>query len=391
MRSFWTVLSTLVLPAALTVSAQADSGRVSLVKTPGGGIQPQAVVDARGTIHLLYFAGPPAAGDLYYSRSREATAMAFEPAVRVNSQPGSAIAVGTIRGGQLALGKAGRVHVAWNGTTAAQPANPIKGSPMLYARSKTVGDALGFEPQRNLMTRTFGLDGGGSVAADPEGNVYVGWHGRTADAADGEAGRRFWLARSADDGATFDAEAPALPRSTGACACCGTRLLAGPGGAVFALYRAAVAGVDRDMMLLTSHDHGAHFQAQALEPWRIAACPMSSEFLVASPRGVFAAWETQGKVAFSRVDLEAGTASTRTAPPGGGDRKHPALAVSAAGETLLVWAEGTGWQRGGTLAWRVFDPSGRPTREAGRLDQGIPVWGLPAVVPRPDGGFVIFH
>ena len=29
------------------------------------------------------------------------------------------------------------------------------------------------------MTRTFHLDGGGTVAADPGGNVYVAWHGGT--------------------------------------------------------------------------------------------------------------------------------------------------------------------------------------------------------------------
>ena len=42
-----------------------------------------------------------------------------------------------------------------------------------------------FEPQRNLMQETFALDGGGSVAADAEGNVYVAWHGSAKGSAKG--------------------------------------------------------------------------------------------------------------------------------------------------------------------------------------------------------------
>lgn len=41
------------------------------------------------------------------------------------------------------------------------------GEPMLYSRSNDSGTA--FEPERNLMTRTFGLDGGGIIAADSTG------------------------------------------------------------------------------------------------------------------------------------------------------------------------------------------------------------------------------
>lgn len=384
------LLSVLCVLVAASVPARGDTGRVTLVKTPDGGIQPQAVVDAQGTIHLLYFKGTPAAGDLYLTRSSGESAAGFaQPPVRVNSQPGSAIATGTIRGGQMALGRGGRIHIAWNGSASARPANPIKGSPMLYARTDESGRA--FEPQRNLMTRTSGLDGGGSLAADGSGHVFVAWHGRAADAPEGEAGRRLWVARSADDGATFAPEQPALPRMTGACACCGTKALADSNGTLYTLYRAASEHVNRDLMLLWSSDHGEHFEAKSLEPWRIAACPMSSESLVEAPSGVFAAWETQGKVAFARIDPRTHEVSAPAGPPGGGDRKHPSLAVNARGETLLVWAEGTGWQRGGSLAWRVFDSSGRPTREAGRLERGIPVWSLPAAVARPDGRFLIIH
>jgi hypothetical protein len=260
---------------------------------------------------------------------------------------------------------------------------------MLYTRSDEARTA--FEPQCNLMQRTFGLDGGGTVAADSAGNVYVGWHGRTAQAAEGEAGRAFWFARSRDDGATFAPEERALAGPTGACACCGTRALADSRGIVYALYRAATANVDRDMILLTSRDHGAHFESDPLQPWRVTTCPMSSETLVESGSAVLAAWETKGQVFFSRIDSATLKPSPPSSPPGTGNRKHPAVAANAQRETILVWTEDTGWQRGGSLAWRIFDGLGRATRTMGRIDSGVPVWGLATVVARPDGGFTIIH
>jgi hypothetical protein len=374
------------------ISQPAEAGgrqnRVAVITTPDGGIQPQAVADDAGVVHLIYFKGEPGGGDLFYVRSKPGTTD-FSTAIRVNSQPSSAIAAGTIRGGQLALGRDGRVHVAWNGSQDAIPPNPIKGVPMLYARLNKNRDA--FEPQRNLMHRTFYLDGGGSIGADKQGNVYVAWHATSANASEGEAGRRLWVAHSRDDGATFAHEDPALETATGACGCCGTKALVDRRGTLYVLYRAAKGNIERDMMLVTSRDRGARFQAASLQPWPVSTCPMSSESLFETPAGVLAAWETKGQVAYARVDPKSLVASAPISPPGGGNRKHPALAANADGEIIIVWAEDTGWQRGGSLAWRIFDRSGQATRELGRVNDGIPVWSLPAVVALPDGRFVIIH
>jgi hypothetical protein len=377
-----------MFPVRTSAGGEGERPRVEVIRTPDGGIQPQAVIDAAGTIHLVYFKGDPAGGNLFYVSSK-ATPIDFSRPIRVNSQPDSAVAIGTIRGAQIALGKEGRVHVAWNGSQKARPSNPIKGSPMLHARSDESRSA--FEKERNLMQRTFGLDGGGTIAADSAGNVFVGWHGRTTDAPEGEAGRRMWFARSRDDGATFAPEKPALSRATGACACCGTRALIDSHGTLYALYRAATGNIDRDMILLTARDRGESFEAVSLQPWRVTTCPMSSESLVESGTDVLAAWETRGQVAFARIDSRTLQPSQPISPPGGGNRKHPVVAANAQGETILAWAEDTGWQRGGTLAWRVFDRSGRGTREGGRVEAGISIWGLATVVARPDGGFTIIH
>jgi hypothetical protein len=364
------------------------SPRVSLMKAPEGGIQPQAVIDRTGTVHLVYFKGEPSGGDLFYTRL-EPGKDAFAPPVRVNSQPGSAIAIGTIRGAHIALGRGGRIHVAWNGSGEATPKNSFGSAPMLYSRSDRSG--VTFEPQRNLMRRTFPLDGGGTIAADDKGNVYVAWHGRSEDSEAGEAGRRMWVARSTNDGATFSAEEPAFEKETGACGCCGTRALADHRGRLYMLYRAATEGTGRDMYLLTSGDHGDHFEGRMIHPWKFDACPMSSASLSESGADVLAAWETKEEVYFTRIDSKSRELSTPVKPPGDGRRKHPAVAGNDRGETILVWAEGTGWQKGGALAWRVFDRVGRPTGRNGRVEEGIPVWGLATVVARPDGSFLIVH
>jgi hypothetical protein len=190
----------------------ARAGEIKLVRTPNGGIQPQAVVDDKGTLHLIYFLGDPSAGDIFYVRKSPGQS-GFSAPIRVNSQPGSAIAVGTIRGAQIAVGRKGRVYVSWMGSKTAEPRGPAQATPMLYARLNDRQTA--FEPQRNVMQFAVGLDGGGSVAADNKGNVYVAWHGRGK--VEGEAHRRVWLVRSTDDGATFSREIAVNGDNTGAC------------------------------------------------------------------------------------------------------------------------------------------------------------------------------
>src|SRR5882724_7092599 len=84
-----------------------SSGRIRFHRVPDGGIQPQVAIDERGILHLVYYTGDAHHGDLLYVHSNDFGA-SFSPSLRVNSQPGSAVAAGTIRGAQLALGKAGR-------------------------------------------------------------------------------------------------------------------------------------------------------------------------------------------------------------------------------------------------------------------------------------------
>src|SRR4051812_28890412 len=98
----------------LLAHASVFAGGVQLLRTPGGGIQPQAAVDAQGVVHLIYFTGEPKGGDIFHVR-RERNASEFSKPLPVNHRPRTATAMGTIRGAQLAIGKNGRPHVVWDG------------------------------------------------------------------------------------------------------------------------------------------------------------------------------------------------------------------------------------------------------------------------------------
>jgi hypothetical protein len=408
----------------VTAVAAATRSAVRLVRVPDGGVFPQAQTDARGTIHLTYTKGDPAAADVYYARSTDG-GDTFSPPVRVNREPGGAVVVGTVRGPQMAVGRDGRVHVAWMGSgkaakvaTGAAAADGTKAAgrhtPMWYAR--TTDDGRAFEPERDLVGAHPGLDGGGSVAADRDGNVYVAWHA-PAEPGGGEADRRVWIARSRDDGKTFAPEVAADPTAAGVCACCGMKVAAGDGGAVYVVYRSATEAVHRDVHMVASADHGRTFADVAAHPWEVAQCVMSTAAVAPTADGnavgraggvaagggrsgeAWAAWETRKQIYFARLKApgsrSAGRASdfeVRTVPgEGRGGRRHPSVAAAADGRFCVAWTEGTAWNKGGVVAWQVFGPDGTPVvGEAGRAD-GVPAWGVPAVVVAPDGTFRVLY
>jgi hypothetical protein len=79
------------------------------------------------------------------------------PIRSVNGQEGSAIATGTIRGGHIALGKNGRVHVGWNGSHKADG-------------PKGLGNATSDHARRPGAIPVWGLP---TVVAEPDGRFTI--------------------------------------------------------------------------------------------------------------------------------------------------------------------------------------------------------------------------
>jgi hypothetical protein len=380
---------TIALVSLLQFALANFASTVTVLRAPNGGIQPQAAIASSGVVHLIYYKGKDSAGDIFYVKQNPGE-NTFSKPIQVNSRPGSAMSIGSIRGAQLALGKNDRVHVIWNGGEGAEKPK-IDGkeiTPLVYARFNDAGTA--FEPERNLITYAGGLDGGSSIAADPFGNVYATWHGRAPGAAEGEAGRAVFIARSTDEGKSFRPEMPATREKTGACGCCGMRAFADREGAVCILYRGAAEKVNRDEILLVSPKPGAPFSIVNKHPWVLESCPMSSASITPADHGAVAAWETAGQIFFTSIDPATKSIGKIQSPPGTTKRRHPVAVTNAKGETLVAWTEGTAWAKGGSAVWQIFDSKGAPALEQSRAND-LPTWSLVTACATPDGNFVVIY
>ena len=158
-------------------------------------------------------------------------------------------------------------------------------------------------------------------------------------------------------------------------------------GNIFAFYRAASEKVNRDEILLMSRNKGKDFDIVYRHPWNISTCPMSSASFGVTADRVIAAAETHGKVFFVGVDPKTGKVSEAESTDT--KAKHPALASNAKGEILLAWTEGTGWAKGGSVAWQLYDATGNPTGQRGKVE-GLPAWSLPTVFASRDAFTIVY-
>ena len=376
-RSIITLIAGLLVSLPLLRAADAA---VRVMDVPDGGIQPKLVIDEAGTVHLVYYQGKADGGDLFYVRKERDRG--FTKPIRVNSIPRSAIAVGTIRGAQITVGRNRRPCVVWNSSNVIDEKS--KRPSMFFTRLRDDGD--GFEPQRTI-SGDWSVDGGGAVAADRRGNLHVLWH--SVPAGKTEDDRRVFLKTSTDDGITFHPEAVISPPDRGVCPCCAMQALTDREGNLYVVFRAASNAADRDITLLTSTNRGVSFRHSTVARWRVEGCPMSSMALAERPTGMLVAWETQQQVYFGVIERGAAVVRNITSPPGRApSRKHPAFAPASDGGFLFAWTENTGWQKGGSMAWQSFDAALRPAAERGNAP-GVPVWSFISAYTEAPNRFVI--
>jgi hypothetical protein len=202
------------------------------------------------------------------------------------------------------------------------------------------------------------------------------------------------VATSSDGGKTFASEQP-IPGEPGVCACCGLRAFTTNDESLDVFYR-AVNGAHRDMReaRLTTPDGAGPPGGRSfvLSERETMTCPMSTcTVAYGSKIGQRQAWEDGDGVRYGYL----GSKLVAVAPPGEGHgRKHPAIAIdeSAALHVCLAWTEGMGWQKGGSVAWQVFDGYyNKPISGASGRLQGVPMWSLVAVFAKPGGGFVVVY
>ena len=365
------LLFSLLLPLALNAQVQIET-------LPEPGIQPQVIVTAAGVVHLVYLKGEPKACDIRHT-TRKVEGGEWSAPITVNSAPRSAIAAGTIRGAQIALGKDGSVQVIWNGNTGGNKEMMMR-APLLHARLQPGTKA--FSAQQNLMGDTTALDGGASIAANEKGHVSVVWHAAPAGAT-GEAARLVYARYSADDGRTFSAPTPLNAEQPGVCACCSLRAHLAADDTLTVLYRAAMTPNARGMHLLTSK--AGRTTLTKLDDWRVAMCPMSSASLMPAAQTLRAAWENDGQIVTGLMGAPVSDAQ-KIGPQ---KAKHPVLAQNAKGQTLIASVIGSGFGKAGSLHWDLLDAQGRVTDSG---DGGkLPVWSYAVTYARPDGSFVILR
>ena len=124
----------------------------------------------------------------------------------------------------------------------------------------------------------------------------------------------------------------------------------------------------------------------AIEPWKIAACPMSSAALTSYQNQLLGVWETAGQIRAGWISAPGSTPVTVAAS----SAKHPALAISPQGRILIAWVEGSGWNRGGSAVWQEYDAKLQPQGPPGKA-AGVPAWGRVAGYAEPKGDFVILQ
>lgn len=387
------MLAALFACAALPQAGELPA--VELRRVPCGELQPQVLVDAEGTVHLLSLAGDPADGELLYRRSGDECESWSEP---VTAGQG-AVALGHVRGGRFALGRESRVHVAWTGSAGAHPRAADDETPVLYTRLDAQSQA--FEPARNVIATRTGIDAGCAIAADGAGRVWVFWHA-PGDAGAGEEHRRIWVARSSDDGATFEPERAAWDEPTGACGCCAP-VAASDGEALYVLYRGARERVERGMYLLVSRDGGETFEGGELDAWSSARCPLSTAALLPGDAGMLGAWERAGAISIEVFqELEPGDTrrmhrqvSRSLGWPNqlraNATLQHPALAKDSAGNLLVAAMADVLWGRESRLEWRLHMADGRSAKGPPAAVEPVPQWSRVAAFARADGGFVVLY
>ncbi len=350
----------LLLVARSTTRAAEETAGVMVQAAPGG--KPVAArCDAQGAIHLVCNSpdGPR------YLKSADGGKTFSEPISLIDQEsrkPGLEFDVW-----DLAVSSGGIVHVAI-GTNAWKLKLPPEDWGFYYARLDR--GAASFAPLVNINHKP---SEGFSLAADEKGNVAACW---LAD--------KLYVNVSHDNGASFGPTVE-IDASFNPCNCCTTSSTYTADGRLAILYREETND-ERDMFLVISDEGRGEARRTKISRtlWKTDSCPMTYYCVSATTQGFVAAWPTQGRIYFARLDNMGAVL-----PPG--EIKTPGQSGMRTGLVALSDRDGNtlvAWKKDGTLGWQLYDKRGRPKGNAGSAPS--PGSGAAGVVTN-DGRFVLFR
>lgn len=363
---------------------------VRVVQLPEGALVPDVIRDGAGVLHLVYGLGD----DAWYVRSAD-NGRTFSLPVKVNTEGKVTLKMGE-RGPKLALGKGGSIHVVW----ADQWSPGVKVYPR-YGRSLDGGRT--FEPPRALAS-LFGIDGL-TVAADGEGNVLAFFHQVSPAQQEIPEAHRLYLARSTDNGTTFESQERLKIRGMEdlACSMCMMRARITADGDVCLALRVANDNI-RDFFLLRSPTRENAFVPRRIneDRWELKTCPMCGPELTLDPAGrMLCAFMSRHRVYWSA--LEGGQFTLHVATPAHEDDEiYPAAVGDGQGHgapnaqvrvgephVLLVWQVGPmAVGRQATVKWALYGNDGTFSGKQGTI--GVSTSGTKATAfAGTDGAFYI--
>jgi len=363
--------------------------KVAFEKTPHGGIQPQAIIDARGTLHLLYYKGKPREGDLYYV-SRTKGERSFSAPLKVNNIAGSACCIGSIFRARMAIDRDGFVHVLWNGSFGfvkkqwekkGKQRTPEEFTYLFYAR--LADDRKSFRQQVNLNRNTYGLDGNGSITVDRNGVIRVFWHAKIK----GRPDRMAFMVQSTNRGKSFSIEKPITQRPVGACECCTLEAFSSSSGKTFVAYRTAEK-TGRDTVIFSAEKHDNAFKEIHRHSWKVFTCPASTFAFAENAQRIYAVWETKGHI--YTKDVLSSTESIKVSSSKN-NCKYPSIAINSRGDRLTTWSTNTGWGKGGYIQYKLTNRDGTLISQSNLPGHSPAAYSFSSACTLATGGFVIFY
>jgi hypothetical protein len=298
-----------------------------------------------GTLYLLAVYGSPEHTQLGLTVSNDG-GDTFAPPVPL-SEKGVQILSDGEDSPSLAISGHGGIYVLW------EQERSDGGTDLMFARS--INNGRRFEKPIRVTDKVKpSANSFSSLAAAPDGSIYVIWLDGRNPMAGPHGTSAVYLARSSDRGATFGKNVQVAP---GACHCSRPALAFGTQGEVFVAWRTVLMGNIRDVAVAASYDQGETFGPQvrvAQDNWRIDGCPRSGPSLAVKGSRLYISWFSEGtgrnpgvRVTWSD-DAGESFAAARIVSGSILDANHPALSVSEDGRIVLVFQgrdpmEQNGW------------------------------------------------